>query len=99
MLQHRKAHSITEILASTLERVTIAGSEATFIARGEEAFLLLHGWGASAESLRFLAAGVAARCLFSIFPTCPGHGTDIVDMMKTGPCDWLAPLAHLSVRA
>ncbi len=90
MLQHRIAQSITEILTATSERVTIAGSEATFISRGEEAFLLLHGWGASAESLRFLAAGVAAAGYSALSPTYPGHGTDIVDMMKTGPRDWLA---------
>ena len=90
MLEHRKASRIKGILASTLARVTIAGSEATFFARGEEAFLLLHGWGASAESLRFLAAGVAAAGYSALSPTYPGHGTDIVDMMKTGPCDWFA---------
>ena len=89
MPQHRKAHNIADILKSTLERVTIAGAEATFISRGEEAFLLLHGWGASAQSLRFLASGVADAGYSALSPTYPGHGTDIVDMMRTGPRDWL----------
>ena len=80
---------IADLLTSTAERVTIGGAEATFIPRGEEAFLLLHGWGATAESLRILASGVASAGYSALSPTYPGHGTDIVDMMRTGPLDWL----------
>lgn len=89
MVRPGKTLNIADILTSTSERVRIAGSEATFIRRGEEAFLLLHGWGASAESLRFLASGVATAGYSALSPTYPGHGTDILDMMRTGPCDWL----------
>ena len=51
---------------------------------------MLHGWGASAESLRFLAEGVAAAGYSVLVPTLPGHGTTPIQMMATGPLDWIA---------
>lgn len=38
--------------------VTIPGAEPVFINKGNFAFLMLHGWCATAESVRFLTAGM-----------------------------------------
>lgn len=70
-------------------RVTIEGARAYFLERGDVAVLALHGWGATAESLRFLAAGLADAGCSVLAPTLPGHGTGQEDMAATGPLDWI----------
>ena len=51
---------------------------------------MLHGWGATAQSLRLLAEGIAAAGYSVLVPTLPGHGTSATQMMGTGPLDWIA---------
>ena len=90
MDQRRTPEAIARYLAATSTEVTIRGAEPRFLHEGEVAFLMLHGWGASAESLRFLAEGVAAAGYSVLVPTLPGHGTTPIQMMATGPLDWIA---------
>ena len=90
MDQRRTPDAIASYLAATSTAVTIPGAEPSFLPGGEAAFLMLHGWGASAESLRFLAEGVAAAGYAVLAPTLPGHGTTPIQMMATGPLDWIA---------
>lgn len=54
------------------------------------AFLALHGWAASAESMRFLAYGLAEAGHAVLAPTLPGHGSSPDDMVRFGPVDWSA---------
>lgn len=84
--------AIAALLRDTASRVTIPGSEASFLpgTGAGTAVLALHGWGASAESMRFLGRGLADRGFPVLMPTLPGHGTDPDDFALTGPLDWIA---------
>ena len=80
---------IAEYLKSNARAVSISGAQPRFIPGGNSAFLLLHGWGASAESIRFLARGIADQGFAVLAPTLPGHGTSPEQMLATGPLDWI----------
>jgi carboxylesterase len=80
---------IAEYLKSNARAVSISGAEPRFIPGGNSAFLLLHGWGASAESIRFLARGIADQGFAVLAPTLPGHGTSPEQMLTKGPLDWI----------
>ena len=84
--------AIAALLRETAWRVTIPGAEAAFLAGpdADTAILALHGWGASAESMRFLGGGLAASGFAVLMPTLPGHGTDPEDLARTGPSEWIA---------
>ena len=75
---------IAEYLKSNARAVSISGAEPRFIPGGNSAFLLLHGWGASAESIRFLARGIADQGFAVLAPTLPGHGTSPEQMLANG---------------
>ncbi|MDO8883643.1 MAG: alpha/beta fold hydrolase [Pseudotabrizicola sp.] len=81
--------AIAALIARGQQVVTIAGAEPVYIPGREDAFLVLHGWCSSAESVRFLTAGLAAKGYSVLAPTLPGHGTNPVDMMQYGPFDWV----------
>lgn len=68
----------------------VPGTEPVYVNNGEDAFLVLHGWCATAESVRFLTAGVLAEGFSVLAPTLPGHGTSSDDMQRFGPLDWIA---------
>lgn len=69
--------------------VAIPGAEPFFHeGNNGEAFLLLHGWSASPESLRFLRAGFADAGYSVYVPLLPGHGTSAKDQTRFGPVDW-----------
>ena len=90
MEQQQTPEAIASYVATGKEEVTISGAEPTFIPGGEIAFLMLHGWGATAQSLRLLAEGIAAAGYSVLVPTLPGHGTSATQMMGAGPFDWIA---------
>lgn len=69
--------------------IAIEGAQAYFHERGETAVLVLHGWGATAESMRFLAGGLAAENHSVLAPTLPGHGVSHLEMHKVGPSEWI----------
>ena len=89
MVENLTAESIAEYLKDKARAVSISGAEPLFIPGGNAAFLMLHGWGASAESMRFLANGIAAQGFAVFAPTLPGHGTSPEEMLTTGPLDWI----------
>lgn len=80
---------VEEYVAKGLKAVTIPGAEPVFHRAGSTAFLILHGWCATAESVRFLTAGIAKGGYSVLAPTLPGHGTSAQDMLKFGPSDWI----------
>ena len=87
----RSVHKdITDYVARGRAAVTIPGAEPVFVNVGPAAFLILHGWCASAESVRFLTAGLAEVGYSVLAPTLPGHGTTATDMLRFGPSDWIA---------
>lgn len=83
--------TLTEQMERMAARVAIPGAEPYFLPGSTgTAVLALHGWSASAESLRFLAQGMAAAGHAVMVPTLPGHGTSAGDMVRFGPLDWVA---------
>lgn len=83
--------ALPDYLAQQAERVTIPGAQPYFLdGTSETAFLTLHGWAATAESVRFLARGLADAGHAVLAPTLPGHGTSPEDMVRFGPTDWMA---------
>lgn len=75
--------------------IRIEGAEPVYLPGGEDAFLILHGWCATAESVRFLTSGIASAGYSVLAPTLPGHGTSGEDMRRFGPLDWV----HAGVEA
>jgi len=84
---------VPEELRDYIERgrnaVQIEGAEPVYVRKGPDAFLILHGWCATAESVRFLTAGVLAAGFSVLAPTLPGHGTSAEDLRRFGPLDWV----------
>ena len=80
---------LDDYIARGRATVTIAGAEPVFVKRGASAFLILHGWCATAESVRLLTAGIAGGGYSVLAPTLPGHGTTAQDMISRGPADWI----------
>ena len=85
---------LDDYIARGRATVTIAGAEPVFVKRGTSAFLILHGWCATAESVRFLTAGIAGGGYSVLAPTLPGHGTTAQDMISRGPADWIHAARH-----
>ncbi|RYB01686.1 alpha/beta hydrolase [Lichenibacterium ramalinae] len=86
--------AIRDGLETRSKTVTLEGTGPVFVEAGPRAVLMLHGWGASPESLRFIAAGVAGSGYSVFVPTLPGHGTSAQDMTATGPLDWVTASRH-----
>lgn len=86
-----QASGMSDYLAEQGARIRIAGAEPYLLSGSTDiAFLALHGWAASAESLRFVAQGLFAAGHTVLVPTLPGHGTSPADMVRFGPVDWNA---------
>ena len=84
------SQSIRRYVAAQTAGVRLEGAEPVFLPGGASAFLVLHGWAASPESVRFLIQGVSQAGYAVLAPLLPGHGTSAEDMTGTGPLDWIA---------
>ena len=83
--------ALPDYVAQQAGRVTMPGAQPYFVQGSTGiAFLALHGWSATAESLRFLAEGLAKAGHTVLAPTLPGHGTTPDDMTQFGPVEWSA---------
>jgi len=69
--------------------VTVAGAEPVFLPGERTAFLILHGWAATPESVRFLIKGLSEGGHSILAPVLPGHGTNAAALTLTGPLDWI----------
>ncbi|MBY5313058.1 alpha/beta hydrolase [Rhizobium leguminosarum] len=89
MNQHLNLQNPLDYVARQKQLVTIDGATPYFIEGSSgTAFLLLHGWSASAESVRFLASGLAGAGHAVLAPTLPGHGSSNLEMLTVGPVEW-----------
>lgn len=81
---------IDDYVARQSASILMHGAEPYFLeGDSQTAFLVLHGWSASAESVRFLSAGLWAAGHSVLAPTLPGHGTSTEEMVKVGPVEWV----------
>jgi carboxylesterase len=69
--------------------VTLPGAEPVFLPGERTAFLILHGWAATPESVRFLIKRLSEGGHSILAPVLPGHGTSAEDLTRTGPLDWI----------
>ncbi|MBX5193552.1 alpha/beta fold hydrolase [Rhizobium sp. NZLR3b] len=84
-----KLTDIDRYIETQAARVTIDEAKPFFRrGGGASAFLILHGWSASAESTRFIADGLAKEGYSVLAPTLPGHGSTAEDMGNVGPVEW-----------
>jgi carboxylesterase len=89
MSKQKDPQSPTEFVAANKRAISIPDAEPYFLDGASGiAYLILHGWSASAESMRFLAAGIAAEGHAVLVPTLPGHGSSSESMLAVGPVDW-----------
>jgi carboxylesterase len=89
MNQHLNLQNPSDYVARQKHLVTISGAAPYFLeGTSGTAFLVLHGWSASAESVRFLASGLAGAGHAVLAPTLPGHGSSNADMLSVGPVEW-----------
>jgi carboxylesterase len=70
--------------------VELEGAEPVFQPNGSQAFLVLHGWAATPESVRFLIKGLSNSGHAVLAPILPGHGTSAEDLTQKGPLDWIS---------
>lgn len=89
MNQHFNSQSLSDYVVRQKELVSISGAAPYFFdGTTGTAFLILHGWSATAESVRFLASGLAVAGHAVLAPTLPGHGSSNADMVGVGPVEW-----------
>jgi carboxylesterase len=89
MKERSMYEEIHQYITDESERITINGAEPVFVARRRKAFLIFHGWCASAQSMHYLRDGIAAAGYSVLTPTLPGHGTSSEDMARGGPREWI----------
>ena len=56
---------------------------------GPTGCLLLHGWGGTCDSMRFVGARLQAAGITAFAPLLPGHGTCAADLARTRAADWV----------
>jgi carboxylesterase len=68
---------------------TVPGAEPALLLGGQTACLLLHGFTANPEEMRFLADDLHGRGHTVLNVRLPGHGTDPHDLARVHWTDWL----------
>ncbi|GEM_PF-231321 len=87
--QHFNSRKVSDYLAEETDRISLPGAEPYFLqGNSDVAFLALHGWSATAESVRFIAKGLNEAGHAVLAPTLPGHGASSTDMLGVGPVEW-----------
>jgi carboxylesterase len=67
----------------------LAGAEPFFHDVGDVGCLLLHGWGGTPQSMRYLGGRLQQAGITSFAPLLPGAGTCAADLAKTQAADWV----------
>ena len=67
----------------------LPGAEPFFYEAGATACLLLHGWGGTCDSMRYLGHRLQEAGVTAFAPLLPGAGTCAADLAQTRAADWV----------
>jgi carboxylesterase len=67
----------------------LPGADPFFYRAGDTACLLLHGWGGTPQSLRYLGERLQGAGITAFAPLLPGAGTCAADLARTRAADWV----------
>ncbi len=90
--------SIQDYLATIEPTSLMPGAEPFLFEAGEVGCLLLHGWGGTCDSMRYLGARLHEAGITAFAPLLPGYGTSAAQLANTRAVDWVhAAEDHLMV--
>jgi carboxylesterase len=81
--------SIQDYLAAIDPSTLMPRAEPFFLEAGHTGCLLLHGWGGTCDSMRYLGTKLHRAGISVFAPLLPGHGTSAVQLSKTRAIDWV----------
>ncbi len=67
----------------------LSGAEPFLLKAGPAGCLLLHGWGGTCQSMRYLGDRLQAAGITAFAPLLPGAGTSAADLNRTRAADWV----------
>lgn len=70
-------------------RPLMPGAEPFWLEAGSTGCLLLHGWGGTPHSLRYLGQRLHQADIAAFAPLLPGNGTQAADLARTRAADWV----------
>lgn len=82
-------NAVQRYLAEADRSKLMAGAEPFVLEAGPVGCLLLHGWGGTCDSLRYLGGRMQADGLTAFAPLLPGAGTCAADLNRTRAVDWV----------
>jgi len=92
--------SIEAYLELAGKQAHLPGAAPFFFEAGDVGCLLIHGWGGSCGSFRYVGPRLAEAGVSVYCPLLPGHGTSPHDMARTTARDWVsAATRHLQLLA
>jgi carboxylesterase len=81
--------SVHEYLEKVDTRPLMPGAEPFLLEAGEVGCLLLHGWGGTCDSMRYLGGRLHQAGITAFAPLLPGHGIDAAHLAQTRATDWV----------
>jgi carboxylesterase len=81
--------TIRDYLDSVDRSKLMAGAEPFVLEAGPVGCLLLHGWGGTCDSLRYLGGRLQEAGITAFAPLLPGAGTCAADLNRTRAADWV----------
>ena len=81
--------TIRQYLADVDTSRLMPGAEPFFFQEGPVGCLLLHGWGGTSDSMRYLGTKLCHAGITAFAPLLPGYGTSAADLAKTRAADWV----------
>lgn len=81
--------SVHEYLETFDTRPLMPGAKPFLLEAGEVGCLLLHGWGGTCDSMRYLGGRLHQAGITAFAPLLPGHGIDATHLAQTRAADWV----------
>jgi len=82
-------NGVQQYLSSVDKSRLLPGAEPFLLEAGPVGCLLLHGWGGTCDSLRYLGGRLHAAGITAFAPLSPGAGTSAADLNRTRAADWV----------
>jgi len=80
---------VRQYLANVDPSILMPGAEPFFFQAGPVGCLLLHGWGGTCDSMRYLGTRLREADITAFAPLLPGYGTSPADLAQTRAVDWV----------